>query len=63
MDLQRLVNTVREAEKLKVENFATRLDLLATAGVDEQTINLLKKVARHDESVIEQIIDLYKEAE
>jgi hypothetical protein len=61
MDLQRLVNTVKETEQLKMENFATRLDLLATAGVDEDSINLLKKVARHDGSVIEQIIDLYKE--
>jgi hypothetical protein len=63
MDLQRLVNTVKETEQLKTENFAAKLDLLATAGVDEETINLLKKVARHDESVIEQIADLYKEAE
>jgi hypothetical protein len=61
MDLKRLVDTVKETEKLKVENFATRLDLLKSAGVDEETINLLKKVARHDESVIEKIIDLYQE--
>lgn len=63
MDLKRLVDTVKETEKLKVENFATRLDLLKSAGVDEETISLLKKVARHDESAFKQITDLYKEVE
>lgn len=58
MDAKKLVEAITEVNELKKEIFVSKLDNLTS--VDADLIELLKRVARHDDDVLAELSELKK---
>lgn len=59
MDAKKLVDATNELNELKKELYASKLEQFAAH--DAELIDLLKRAAKHDESVLEELAQAMKE--